>query len=85
MVFLIESVGYFAGLFTTLALLPQAIKSWRSKHTRDVSMGWITTLVIGVILWLVYGIFISSWPIIIANMATLTLALAVLALKLKHG
>jgi len=85
MTFLIELIGYFAGFMTTIALLPQALKSWKSKNTKDVSLRWISILTTGVILWLIYGFLIGSWPLFIANVATLVLALAVLTLKLRHG
>jgi|TARA_Y100000310_G_scaffold345404_1_gene464583 MtN3 and saliva related transmembrane protein len=84
MVLYIELIGTLAGVLTTAALVPQALKSWKTKHTRDVSLGWISTLNVGVFLWLVYGILISSIPLILANVFTLLLALIILFLKLKY-
>jgi len=80
----IDIIGFSAGALTTLALVPQAFKAWKTKHTRDVSFGWIAILTSGVFLWLVYGILINSFPIIIANGATLILSFAVLTLKIKY-
>ena len=79
-----DIIGFIGGALTTLALVPQAVKAWRTKHTRDVSIWWILTLTIGIILWLVYGILIGSMPIIAANTATLILAVIVLILKMKY-
>lgn len=79
-----DIIGFLAGAFTTIALLPQAVKAWKTKHTKDVSFGWILTLTIGVFLWLVYGALINSMPIIAANGLTLVLSLIVLALKIKY-
>ena len=79
-----DIIGFIGGALTTLALVPQAVKAWRTKHTRDVSIWWILTLTIGIILWLVYGILISSLPIIVSNTATLILAVIVLILKMKY-
>ena len=79
-----DIIGFIGGALTTLALVPQAVKAWKTKHTRDISIWWILTLTIGIILWLVYGILISSLPIIAANAATLILAVIVLLLKLKY-
>ena len=80
----IDIIGFIGGALTTLALVPQAVKAWRTKHTRDISIWWILTLTIGILLWLVYGILIGSLPIIAANIATLILAVIVLLLKLKY-
>ena len=80
----IDIIGFIGGALTTLALVPQAIKAWKTKHTKDVSLWWIIILTTGVFLWLVYGILIRSMPIIAANGATLILSLAVLTLKVKY-
>jgi len=79
-----DIIGFIGGVLTTLALVPQAVKAWKTKHTRDISIWWILTLTIGIILWLVYGILIGSLPIIAANAATLILAVIVLILKMKY-
>jgi MtN3 and saliva related transmembrane protein len=80
----LDIVGFLAGAFTTLALAPQAIKSWKTKHTKDVSFGWILILTIGVFLWAVYGILINSLPITVANSLTFILCVTVLSLKIKY-
>ena len=80
----VDIIGFIGGALTTLALVPQAVKAWRTKHTRDISIWWILTLTVGVFLWLVYGILIGSMPIIAANTATLILAVIVLILKMKY-
>ncbi len=81
----IDIVGFMAGALTTLALVPQAVKSWKTKHTKDVSLGWILILAAGVFLWLIYGILINSLPIIVANALTLILALIIGVFKLRYG
>ena len=85
MVFYIEFIGFAAGTLTTVALLPQAIKSWKTKHTKDISLGWVLILTIGVFLWLVYGLLINSYPIIAANVMTFLLSVTLLSLKIKYG
>ena len=80
----VDIIGFAAGAFTTLCLVPQVVKAWKSKLTRDISMGWILTLTIGVSLWLIYGVLINSYPIMIANFFTLILTLIILALKIKY-
>ena len=80
----VEIIGFAAGFFTTVALVPQAIKSWKSKHTKDVSLLWITILTIGVFLWLIYGFLINSLPLIAANVVTFILSVTILFLKIKY-
>ena len=80
----VEIIGFAAGTLTTIALLPQVIKAWKTKLTRDVSLLWAVALTIGVFLWLIYGVFIKSLPIIIANVFTFILAVTVLVLKIKY-
>ena len=80
----IDIIGFIGGALTTLALVPQAVKAWKTKHARDISIWGILTLTIGIILWLVYGILISSLPIIVSNAATLIFAVIVLILKMKY-
>ena len=80
----VEIIGFAAGTLTTVALLPKVIRAWKTKLTRDVSLLWAVALTIGVFLWLVYGVFIKSLPIIIANVFTFILAVIVLVLKMKY-
>ena len=75
-------IGLVAGLCTTLAFLPQVIKTWRSRSTKDISLGMFLLLVFGVFLWLVYGILMHDLPIILANGFTLILAGSILIFKI---
>ncbi|SPQ00959.1 conserved hypothetical protein [Candidatus Sulfobium mesophilum] len=78
-------IGLTAGTLTTLSLLPQVIKAWKSKSTKDISLGTYCAFTIGLSLWVVYGIELNSPPIIITNVVTLILAVMILLLKIKHG
>ena len=78
-------VGMFAGLLTTLAFVPQVVKTWKTRQTRDISLTMFLAFTSGVALWLVYGILLGAWPIILANLVTLALAGIILGLKLRHG
>lgn len=77
-----ELLGLIAGLFTTIAFVPQVVKIWKSKHAQDVSLAMFAIFSTGVALWIVYGFIIGSLPVILANSVTFALALAVLILKL---
>lgn len=78
-------LGLVAGTFTTAAFVPQVIKTWRSKSTRDISLGMFAVFSAGLVLWLVYGVLISAWPIVVANAITLVLSLTILYFKLRFG
>ena len=74
-------IGLLAGTLTTIAFIPQLQQTWR---TQDVSLGMLLTFTIGVFLWLVYGLLLGALPIILANLVTLVLTLAILILKLRY-
>lgn len=78
-------IGSIAAALTTTAFLPQAWQVWQTRHTADISLGMYGLFTIGVALWLIYGILLDSWPIVIANTITLLLAGAVLLMKIKFG
>jgi len=84
MIALHDLIGYGAAILTTLAFIPQTLKSWRTRDLSGVSLSMYSLFTLGVGLWLVYGILLDSWPIILANLVTLTLAGTVLFLKIRH-
>ena len=79
----IEYIGYAAGFLTTLAFLPQALKVFRSKKTRDISLLWALLMTFGVFLWFCYGYANHSLPMMIANGITFVLMLVILVFKLR--
>jgi len=81
----IDLIGLLAGAMTTAAFIPQVVKAWRTKHTGDLSLGMYLVFLGGVILWLVYGIYLDSVPIIAANGVTMLLIILLIILKLKYG
>jgi MtN3 and saliva related transmembrane protein len=78
-------VGYAAALLTTSAFLPQALKTFRTGQTRDISLGMYVLLVTGVTLWLVYGLMMRAMPVILSNVVTLALSGAILVMKWRKG
>ena len=84
MILWIEVLGIIAGIFTTSGAFPQIIKIFKTKKTRDISLGLIIVFLIGISLWLVYGILIMSYALIISNIAALSLWLIMLYFKLKY-
>ena len=81
---LFDLVGYAAAALTTASFVPQAVKSWSSRDLSGVSLGMYALFTLGVAMWLLYGLAIGSWPVILANAITLALAGTVLILKLRH-
>jgi MtN3 and saliva related transmembrane protein len=79
----IEIIGYCAAFLTTIAFLPQAIQSWRTRDLSGISVGMYSLFTVGVGLWLIYGLIIEKWPLIMANALTFALALSILVLKLR--
>lgn len=80
----ITILGLVAATLTTSAFIPQLLKIWRSKSAKDVSLEMLITFCIGVFLWLVYGIYLQSLPVILANLLTLIFNLIILWLKIKY-
>lgn len=75
-----EAVGLLAATLTTAAFVPQVWLSWRSGNLAGVSMGMYAALALGIALWLLYGLALGSWPLILANAVSLLLTLAMLAM-----
>ena len=83
--FSIEFFGYFAAILTTLAFLPQLIKTLRTKKAEDVSLITLLMFLTGVLSWIIYGYKISSTPILIANIITFILNLLILIFKITFS
>lgn len=79
-----DLIGYCAAFLTTLAFVPQAHHSWKTRDLSGISLPMYGLFSLGVLGWLIYGFLIDSWPIVTANSITLILACAVLYLKIKH-
>ena len=82
--FILKYIGFFAAFCTTFAFFPQAVKVWKSKSTKDISLYMFIIFTTGVFSWLIYGIIISNLPVILANAVTLILSLFILICKLRY-
>jgi MtN3 and saliva related transmembrane protein len=80
-----EWIGFAAAFLTSVSFIPQAVMTIRTRNSSGISRGMYTLFTVGVALWLAYGIYLKSWPMIAANTVTLTLAATILALKLRYG
>ena len=77
-------IGYFAGILTTLSFVPQVIRAWNLKETRDLSLAMLLLFALGVLLWTLYGVWTGSMPIIAANVITFILILVLLWMKITY-
>jgi MtN3 and saliva related transmembrane protein len=80
----ITIIGLIAALFTTVSLLPQLIKVYKTKSAKDISTGMFTLFGAGVLLWFVYGVFVNDLPIIVANSLAFIQAAVILFFKAKY-
>ena len=79
----IEILGFLAAILTTSAYLPQVHKIWKTKNAESVSLTMYLVMFLGVFLWLIYSLFIKSFPLIIANTLTLLIILIILYFKIN--
>ncbi len=82
---LLDYTGYLAALCTTGAYVPQVLRVWRTRSTKDISLRTFALLVTGLVLWLVYGVWRGEVPLVLANGVTLALAGTILYFKIRHG
>lgn len=81
----LEIVGFIAGVLVAISVLPQVIKSWKTRSTKDVALAWSVINIIGQILWIVYGILIGSISLVVMSSITLVMNVFMVVLKLKFG
>jgi MtN3 and saliva related transmembrane protein len=80
----IDVIGLIAALCTSISFLPQAIKTIRTRDTSAISLSMYCVFTGGTLLWLIYGIMITSYPVIVANTITIILASIILVYKLRY-
>ena len=74
-----EVIGFLAAILGTICWLPQTIKTWRTREVNDLSI-WANLLILATVtLWLVYGVLLGAWPLIIANVISIVLIGAIIA------
>jgi MtN3 and saliva related transmembrane protein len=82
---MVEVIGSIGAACTTLAFVPQVLQIWKTRSAKDVSLPMYITFMVGIICWFTYGLMLNAWPIIVANIITFALALAVILMKLRWG
>lgn len=81
---LADWIGAAAATLTTASFVPQVLHTFRTKDVSGISLGMYGAFTLGVALWLVYGLLLGAWPIVIANAITVSLALCILVMKLRY-
>jgi MtN3 and saliva related transmembrane protein len=77
-------VGYLAGGLTVVSLIPQVLRAWRTKQTKDLSIRTFMLLITSGILWVTYGAMASDWPVIATNAGMVALNGAILGAKIRY-
>ena len=78
---LLDGLGYLAAALTTAAFVPQAWLTFRSRDVSGISLAMYAAFTLGIALWLVYGVMLRAWPIVVANAVTFLLAAGILLMK----
>ena len=78
-------VSALAALLTTAAFVPQALHIIRHRETKAISLVMYVAFASGVALWLLFGVLIDKWAIIVSNAITLVLTLAIVGMKIRYG
>ncbi len=77
--------GFVAAFLTTIAFLPQVLRTYRTRSASDVSILMLLLFITGLFFWVVYGLQAHSLPVLIANLITLILNLSILAMKFIYS
>lgn len=80
-----ELIGFVAGIFVAVSVLPQVVKSWKTRSTKDIAISWSIINLIGQLLWILYGVVIGSWSLVIMSAITTVMNISMIVLKLKYG
>lgn len=79
------TIGLVAGTLTSIASIPQVIKTLRTRHVRDISIWQPLFLAFGVALWMFYGILINDLPLILSNITPLFCNIVLTGMKIRYG
>ena len=82
---LVEGIGGLAAVLTTLCLVPQALKIAREREARAISLSSTMFSILGVFLWLIYGVAVADAPLICSSAISFAITATILALKIRHG
>jgi MtN3 and saliva related transmembrane protein len=81
----IQILGLAAGTITSITFLPQVIHIWKTKSAKDLSLQMLLLLVLGVTMWLTYGLLVKDAAIIYTNSMVLAMSLILVYFKIKFN
>ena len=81
----VELIGFVAGILLAVSLVPQVIKSWQTRSTKDMALSWSLINISGEILWIIYGVYLDSSALVVMSSIALVMNIFMVALKLKFG
>jgi MtN3 and saliva related transmembrane protein len=81
---MVSELGYVAGVITVASFLPQVVRAWRTRQTRDLSLSSLTLLITAGSLWILYGALSRDWPVVATNGGMVALLTLLAAAKLRY-
>ena len=81
----VELIGFVAGILLAISLVPQVIKSWQTRSTKDMALSWSLINISGEILWIIYGVYLDSSALVVMSSIALLMNIFMVSLKLKFG
>ena len=82
---MVSELGYVAGMVTVASFLPQVVRAWRTRQTRDLSLASLALLITAGSMWILYGALSRDWPVVATNSGMVGLLVLLAAAKVKHG
>ena len=82
---MVSELGYAAGVITVASFLPQVVRAWRTRRTRDLSLGSLALLILAGALWIVYGAISRDWPVVATNTGMVALLVLLAGAKARFG
>ena len=82
---MVNELGYVAGMVTVASFLPQVVRAWRTRQTRDLSLASLALLITAGSMWILYGALSRDWPVVATNSGMVGLLVSLAAAKVKHG
>ena len=80
-----DFIGGVATVLAIVSLVPQVVRTWRTRSAVDLSSSWLGIAAISMVLWIAYGTLLTAWAIVVANATTLFLVLLLIVMKLRFG
>jgi MtN3 and saliva related transmembrane protein len=81
---MVNELGYIAGMVTVASFLPQVVRAWRTRQTRDLSLASLALLITAGSMWILYGALSRDWPVVATNSGMVGLLVLLAAAKVRY-